>query len=390
MTALVIAQAGGWFSNLARNLVDVPAGASFGFDLPAALGLLLIPLGLAAIWLIRRRSRPNSVPGSPRSAIRLPMSGSTMALPTSLRARLSWLPGALIIGAACLLIVALARPQLSQGRTLTSSQAVAIKLVVDRSPSMGLHIRMGETYLTRMDAAKQVLREFVLGNASDLGGRASDLVGLVSFARFAETNCPLVADHRAVAQLVDALDLGDQSENGTAIGDGLALAAARLRTAEQELAARPLPGAQQAQAIKSKVIVLLTDGANNAGEITPMDAATLCSGWGIKVYAIGLGGPGYVVNRGPRGNFVQPVQGDLNTDELAALASLTGGLFREARDGQSLRSIYAEIDRLEKSDVTTADYTEQTELFAPLAIIAAALIAIENLLRWTWLRRLGA
>ena len=196
------------------------------FASPWALALLVLPLAIVVLELRR-----------PRRAARLSQVPVSLGLPRSLRSRLLWLPPVTRCLGVCLLVVALARPQLGQGRAETSTDAVAMQLVVDRSPSMRAPTILGGSQITRMDAVKRVVRDFLLGDGRELEGRPSDLIGVVSFARFADTACPPVRDPSTLVQLIDAIEPARprSDEDGTAIGDGVALAAARLRTAEQDL-----------------------------------------------------------------------------------------------------------------------------------------------------------
>lgn len=346
------------------------------FGSPLALVLLIIP-ALLLLWPKRRAG-----------TVSLPSISAVPTLPRTLRQRLLWLPPMLRLLALAALIVGLARPRIGEGRSVSSTEAVAIQLVVDRSGSMGLPMTLDGQEQSRLDIVKQVLKEFLLGNGKDLSGRGNDIIGLVRFARFAETACPLVRDHRALQQLVDAIPLAQhQFEDGTGIGDGLALAAARLRTAEQDLRARHSELAGEDLRIKSKVIILLTDGINNAGDRDPIESAKLAAEWGIRVYTIGVGSDTYQTIRTPFGTERVPVRADVDAATLKAVADATGGMFWRAQDGRALRDIYSEINRLEKSEVKTLEYTDYRELFTPVALLAGALVFIQVLLSTTWLRR---
>lgn len=362
-------------------MIDLGVLDRVTFAAPWALVLLVVPLALT-LWRPRKRE----------VALPLPMGPAGLDVPRSLRQRLMYVPGALQVLGACLLIVALARPQLAEGRVRTTTEAIAIQLVVDRSASMQRQMDYDGAIKTRMEVVKSVLHDFLLGDGRGLAGRESDLIGLISFARFAETNCPLIRDPRTVVQLVDAIELAQQRyEDGTAIGDGLALAAARLRTAEQEIRARDSndPG-DESFSLKSKVIVLLTDGDNNAGERAPIESAQLAADWGIRVYTIGVGGPGFQIVRTPFGEQRVPVGNEIDEETLGNIATMTGGKYWRATDAQSLRQIAAEIDRLERSEVRTVDAIDYVELFAGPAAIGAAALAARALLAGLLLRRLPA
>lgn len=362
-----------WFSTLTRAHWESP----WAFALLPGLALVAL--------VVRRLSR-----GAPAPV--LSTTEGCASLPRTPRQRVLWLPAALSWSGVALLCVALARPQIGIGRVETSSDAVAIQLVVDRSGSMNQYMELDGALVTRIDAVKRVLRDFLLGDGRDLRGRVSDLVGLVVFARFAETACPLVRDARTVSKFVDAVNIAQMRfEDGTAIGDGLALAAARLKRAEDELANRrasSAPGAGDLR-IKSKVVILLTDGDNNAGEADPLAAAQLAAEWGIKVYTIGVGAGGmsYQVVRTPLGEQRVPVQNNMDERVLKQIAEITGGLYHRAQDGEALRRVYREIDRLEKSTIRTVEYTDWQERFHLLALPGAVALALGVLLSSTVLRR---
>ena len=176
--------------------------------------------------------------------------------------------------------------------------------------------------------------------------------------------------------------VADRSQDGTAIGDALALAAARLRVAEEAL------GTRDDYEIKSKVIILLTDGSQNAGQRTPAEAAELAAGWGIKVYAIGIGvGAPEQTVRTALGTFRLPAGQPVDAAGLQAVAERTGGLFRLAEDTESLIAVYGEIDRLEKSEVESVRYVDFRERFGPWALAALGAAVAAAVLAATVFRR---
>lgn len=357
------------------SIPGVPPGLRF--EAPWALALLVVPLVLLA-WNPLRKRRPAAV---------VPLAPGVTRLPRSLRTRLLWLPRVCQLLAACLLIISLARPQLGEGRSLRSTQAVAIQLVVDRSGSMRAPMEFAGQSLTRLDVVKRVVREFLIGTGGTLQGRPDDLVGLVSFARIADTVCPLVRDHAAVADLTDSIELAQGFLDGTAIGDGLSLAAARLRTAEQDLKSRSgRNSTDESLEIKSKVVVLLTDGQANAG-MAPLEAAKVAAQWGIRVYCVGIASEGFELRQTFRGVERVRVAADVDEATLRGIAEATGGRFWRAENGDTLREIYQEIDRLEKTAVKSLEYVEYTELFVPMAAAGVGLLVLEALLRAGPLRR---
>lgn len=373
------------------------------FESPA---LLLLLLALPVAWWAWRRCERASV-------VALPSLELVEGLGASWRTRASALRTPVRLLALAALIVAAARPQAGVGKTSVVTEGVAIMMVVDRSGSMGEEMPFGGRVMSRLDVVKRVFREFVMGTqkvaeaegalaerGDALGGRPNDLIGIVSFARYAETVCPLVRDPQAVGALVETLDLPlVRSEDGTAIGDGVALAAARLRDAEEDLKRRALAEAtgqnvgasderiavEAGFTIKSKAIVLLTDGEWNAGEVSPLDAAALAQQWGIRVYTIAVGGGERVVQT-PLGAMRVPSRG-VDESVLRRMAEMTDGRHFSASDAEGLRGVYAAIDALEKSRVESRQYTEYTELFWPLAAAGAALLAFEAFVGATLLRR---
>jgi len=351
------------------------------WESPLALGF--VPCILIAWIIVSRLGRL-----APRGG--LSSTAGLASLPRTFRQRLVWLPGAACWIGLMLLCTALARPQLGIGRVETSAEAVAIQLVVDRSGSMNQYMEVDGALESRIVAVKSVLGDFLLGDGDELTGRSSDLVGLITFARFAETACPLVRDPETLTQLVQTVQTAQaRYEDGTAIGDGLALAAARLKRAEDELKNRQRSGVDGELTIKSKVIVLLTDGDNNAGEADPIEAAKLAAEWGIKVYTIGIGAgaDSFQILRGVFGERRVRVPSNVDESTLQSIAELTGGTYHRAQDGEALRRVYAEIDKLEKSSVNSVEYTDWQEQFTYPAFAGGALMAIGLLLGTTWLRR---
>jgi Ca-activated chloride channel family protein len=354
------------------------------FATPWAFGLLVLA-PLVWWWGTRRAARGAVLFSSSELVERV--SGGWRATGVRL---LPWLR----VAALVLVVTALARPRHGVGRVETTADAVAMQIVVDRSGSMRLEMENDGTLSTRLDVVKRVLREFMLGNEAQGGqlkGRHNDLVGMITFARVAETVCPLVRDPETLVELAEMVDVvRDRNEDGTAIGDGLSLAAARLQKAEEELRNRPENAGNDAGSmrIKSKVIVLFTDGENNAGERTPREAAELAAQWGIKVYTVGIGtGVAYQTVQTPIGVQRIPVSGGADPSVLRGVAAATGGAYREADDAHALREIYQEIDRLEKTSVESVSYTDYDEKFTPWAAAAAALVSLELALGALLLRR---
>lgn len=348
------------------------------FAHPAVL-LLLVLVPAIPFW---RRWRHRAL--SP--AVRFSSAMLVRDLPMTLRQRLRWLLTALrMIGLACL-IVALARPQHGVGETRVTADGVAIEIVVDRSSSMAQAMRYDGEEIARIDVLKRVFTDFVKGREdAGLEGRPTDLIGLVTFARFAETVCPLVRVHDTLVELAGSIELArPRLDDGTAIGEGLALAAARLKTAEEELLRRNRGVTDPEFEIKSKIVILLTDGAENSGDITAEQAARLCVDWGIKVYAIGIGGTTIPGQR----DLFRFTMDEFRDDVLKEIASITGGKYWAATSGEALRGIYAEIDQLETTKIESTEYTSYHEAFTTWAWVAGLALCLELALGATVLRRI--
>ena len=263
-----------------------------------------------------------------------------------------------------LLIVTLARPQLSQSREHKFREGIDILLVLDISESMRAEDFEGAN---RIQIAKSVVNDF-------LTYRQNDRIGLVIFAGESFTLCPLTLDYSVLIELLRDVEIG-QLEDGTAIGDALATATYRLRASESE----------------TKIVILLTDGENNAGSMDPSTAASLAQSFEIKVYTIGMGKEG-----GARipyadttfGKRYREVLTYLDEDTLKQIADITGGRYFRATDIQSLKQIYAEIDRFEKTQFETVFLVAHKELAAYFLIPAVLLLGTEILLSNTVLRKI--
>jgi Ca-activated chloride channel family protein len=276
------------------------------------------------------------------------------------RAGRAWrlhLPFYLRLAALSLLVVALARPQRGYAWEESLTEGIDIQIVLDISGSMGAEDFAPQN---RLHVAKQVVKDFI-------GRRPADRIGVVVFSGAALTRSPLTTDRRMLELLVDSLELHTLPD-GTAIGVGLASGAARLRDS----------------AAKSKVIVLVTDGVNNAGEIDPLSAAAVCEGLGIKVYTVGVGKRGRAYIPMPTENpmtgqrEIRRVLMNSEVDEelLQAIAERTGGRFYRALDGAALEEVFAEIDELEKTPLRVKRYVRYRESFQPLAWAGLALLLL--------------
>ena len=310
---------------------------------------------------------------------------------TSLRKKLLHLPFILRLLALVLLIFALARPMEGMEKIYDINKGVAIEVVIDRSSSMKAEMEFAGETMNRLEVAKKVFLEFVQGNKGSLAGRPNDMIGLITFARYADTACPLTLAHDALSSFVMPIKLVKRrEEDGTAIGDGLALAAARLQKAEQTLLQQNNTGdiRESSYEIKSKIIILLTDGEQNAGRRTPREAAEMAKKWGIKIYAIGIGAEDSLLKIPSLfGARIMQRGSGVDKQTLSQLAETTSGLFRMAEDGDALRSIYEEIDTLEKSEIESVRYVDYKEQFSLFALAGLILLTLETILLNTWFRR---
>ncbi len=257
--------------------------------------LLLIPLLAWRLFAPRRRS-----------AIRFSSLKLAQQMTPTLRQRLTWLPAALTLAAITLIILAVARPREGREQTVAESEGIAIEMVVDRSGSMqAMDFQVDGEHVDRLTAIKKVAGEFVMGSEKKtLDGRFSDLVGLITFAGYADGETPPTLDHAfLVSQLNNARIVTNRSEDGTAIGDAISLAVEKLNALD----------ARQKQKVQSKVVILLTDGENNAGQLEPVQAAELAATMGIKVYTIGVGTRAKHLFRSPTRSVVEPSSGCRST-----------------------------------------------------------------------------
>lgn len=325
--------------------------------------LLLLPLVPALggyLWQRARRQRA-SAPTVQYSDVRL-----VADLPISLRARLRWLPATLRLLTLALLIVAVARPQASREREIIRGRGVDIVLAVDISGSMAA---LDFEPQNRLAAAQQVIREFI-------AERQYDRIGIVVFAREAFSQCPPTFDYDVLRRLLAEVDLAPELglDDGTAIGMGVAQAASMLQESDA----------------KSRVIILLTDGVNNAGKIDPLTAAQAAAALDVKVYTIGMGKPGQVPMPVDTifGRRTRMIESEIDEETLQAIADTTDALYFRATDTEGLRQIYDQINEMEKSEVEVQVFTRYKELAAWALIPALALLLIEWLLRRTRFRTL--
>jgi len=349
------------------------------FESPwAFLLLILIP----ALPMIRRFTIK-------KAAVSFSSTKNAVRAGRSFRQRLHQLPTVIRLLALVCLVIALARPQTGREQVVDISKGIAIEMVLDRSGSMGAEMEFDGHQMNRLDVVKEVFKNFALGDGKDLPGRPNDLIGMIAFARYPDTICPLTLAHGALSPFLDTIKLVQiRSEDGTAIGDALALAAARLEKADEALA-RQRSGNKKSYEIKSKIIILLSDGENNAGKRDPLKVAELAAEWGTRIYAIAIGGgQGVQSVRTPFGVYKMPVGQRVDTSALKQIAEKTGGFFREATDADSLLAIYEEIDQMEKSEIESIKFIDYNESFAPFLIFGILLICLEIILSNTLFRKI--
>ena len=334
-----------------------------------------------------------------RATVRFSSLAAAQSLASSWRVRFRGLLTLARIACIVLLVVALARPRRGSKHHRVATKGAVIQLVVDRSSSMAQQMPYKGSRLTRLEVVKRVLDDFIAGG-DGLAGRANDLLGLITFAGFADTNCPLVHAHDAVRGFLKQTDTVQlRSEDGTAIGDALALAAARLDTAAADIARRNAVLLAQADPanpeqvmpdfqIKSKAIILLTDGMNNRGRNSPLAAADLAKKWGIKIYTIGIGAhEAFSQIDTPFGLRYRPIGSGLDESLLKEIAQRTGGIYGSAGDAQALHKLFERIDQLEETEAESVQYSLYTERFAPWAAAALLALAVEMLLACTAFRK---
>jgi Ca-activated chloride channel family protein len=324
------------------------------FANPGFLYLLLVLPLIIGFYIFLKRKR--------RTDIKVPDLSPFKGYRPSIRQRLGWLPLALRLIAISLIIIALARPRSSSKGTNVTSEGIAIMMVMDVSSSMLAE----DLRPNRIEAAKRVAADFIKG-------RPNDLIGLVVFSGESFTQCPLTSDHSVLLNLMDGIKSGI-IEDGTAIGEGLATAVARIKDSP----------------VKSKVIILLTDGVNNAGSVAPVTAGDIAKTFGIRVYTIGVGRKGmapYPFNT-PFGIRYQNMEVQIDEEILQQISSASDARYFRATNNAKLKTIYEEIDRMEKTKVEVTEFRRYTEEYFPFVLWASVLFILEILLRLTLLRSL--
>jgi Ca-activated chloride channel family protein len=312
--------------------------------------LLLLPMGGWYIWKQRQT----------QASLRLSSSEGFLKAPKTYKVYLRHLPFVLRMATLALIIVALARPQTTNSWNTTTTEGIDIALTLDISTSMLAE----DLKPNRIEAAKDVAASFI-------NGRKTDNIGLVVFAGESFTQCPLTTDHAVLLNLLQDIRCG-MIEDRTAIGHGLATAVTRLKDSPA----------------KSKVIILLTDGTNNHGEIAPVMAAEIARAYNIRVYTVGVGSKGVAPYpyQTPFGVQYQSIPVEIDEAALTKIAQITGGLYFRATNTAALKEIYQEIDRLEKTKMNVQEYSKKYEEYRLFAFWAFFLFLLELLLRYTVLK----
>ncbi len=314
--------------------------------------LLLLPMIFWYVWELRKADASMQI-----SSIR-----KFKDMPKTARMKFRHLPFILRLLAFSFLVFAIARPQSSSNWRSESREGIDIMMALDISGTM----QIDDLRPTRLEAAKTVAIEFIQS-------RPNDNIGLVVFAGESFTQCPLTTDHSVLINLFSGVNYGIISD-GTAIGLGLANAVNRIKDGKA----------------KSKVVILLTDGSNNQGDIAPITAAEIAKTYGIRVYAIGVGSHG-TVNMPVQTAFgvrYQQVKSEFDEKTLENIAEMTGGQYFRATNTAKLRSIYQEIDQLEKTKISVQEYSNKSELYFIFALLALLFFLAEVFLRNSWLRTL--
>jgi len=324
------------------------------FNNPEYLFLLLMLIPMV-FWYIKEMYKSDA-------SLQISTHRNFQLLPKSKKLNFLHIPFILRILAIVLIIIALARPQASNSWRTENTEGIDIMLALDVSGTMLAE----DLKPNRLEASKEVATEFILS-------RSNDNIGLVVFSGESFTQCPLTTDHAVLVNLFKAVNYGI-IEDGTAIGLGLANAVNRIKDSKA----------------KSKVIILLTDGSNNRGDIAPITAAEIAKSFGIRVYAIGVGSYGKVniPVQTPIGLQYQQMDSEFDEVSLKNIANMTGGKYFRATNNNKLRAIYQEIDQMEKTKINVREFNKKNEEYFIFALVALVLLIVEVLLRNTILKKI--
>lgn len=315
--------------------------------------ILLIPAVALYLWRLKRTHATLQVPST------MPFS----RIPKSWKEYLLHVNFGLLLAAFSMVIVVMARPQSSDSWSQSNTEGIDIVLTMDVSYSM----QTQDFKPNRLEAAKDVASEFV-------SGRPNDNIGMVIFGKESYTLCPMTSDHAVLSNMIQSIDFDMVDGTLTAIGNGLVTGLNRIRNGEA----------------RSKVVILLTDGSNNAGDVSPNDAAAVAQSLGIRVYTIGVGTDKEFEQTTGHDIFgraiKQTIKPDLDEDLLRNIARTTGGRYFRATTKAKLTSIFEEIDQMEKTKISVREFSRREEELLPFALLAMVFLLLHIVLRQTVLR----
>lgn len=349
----------------------------FRFQSPWWLAVIL-PLAIIAVWRWAVRQR--------RSAVTYSSVDLVLELPRTFRQHVKSVLPLFWLAGLVLLLIALARPQAGEEEFRVRSEGIAIQMCLDRSGSMlAMDFVLDRHRVNRLEAVKHVFRKFVAGD-DGFAGRPDDAIGLVSFGGFADAECPQTLDHGVLLSILETIEVAVpirdsqnrvinegiwQEEQATAIGDAVALAVDRLKDIDT----------------KSRVIILLSDGENTAGIVSPEDAAKAAKNFGIKIYTIGVGTTGmapFEVTDQYGRKRLEPKPVKLDEQTLRMIADATDGAYFSAQDVETLQRVYDEIDKLEKTEIEGLVYSRYHELFPWFMLPAVFCLCVHTMLNESW------
>lgn len=327
------------------------------FENPSCLFLLLLLLPAIAYYIWKQKTA--------QASLQISTTQQFSRLPKSWKEYLRHINFVFLLASFALIIIVLARPQSSDSWSRTDTEGIDIVLSLDVSNSM----QTSDFKPNRLEASKDVAMQFV-------AGRPNDNMGMVIFGKESFTLCPMTSDHAVLSNMIKSVDFDLIDGSQTAIGDGLVTAVNRIRNGQA----------------KSKVIILLTDGSNNSGDVAPRDAASVAKAMNVRVYTIGVGSKGeieQVVGYDPFGRPVtQKVKADIDEDVLQAMAQMTGGRYFRATNKSKLADIFDEIDQMEKTKMNIREFSRKEEEYLPFVLAALAFLLLHIIIKNTILRNI--
>lgn len=327
------------------------------FENPSCLFLLLLLLPAIAYYIWKQKTA--------QASLQISTTQQFSRLPRSWKEYLRHINFVFLLASLALIIIVLARPQSSDSWSRTDTEGIDIVLSLDVSNSM----QTSDFKPNRLEASKDVAMQFV-------AGRPNDNMGMVIFGKESFTLCPMTSDHAVLSNMIKSVDFDLIDGSQTAIGDGLVTAVNRIRNGQA----------------KSKVIILLTDGSNNSGDVAPRDAASVAKAMNVRVYTIGVGSKGeieQVVGYDPFGRPVtQKVKADIDEEVLQAMAQMTGGRYFRATNKSKLADIFDEIDQMEKTKMNIREFSRKEEEYLPFVLAALAFLLLHIIIKNTILRNI--